>query len=220
MRSWWRLGRYGRRPPRSHRARRFRRRLPHPSRRRSRPSLSKRPRPRRRASPRSPRPRKQGSRRKKKSRWTTRSTTTTPLSRNRKKRTPTSPTSSAATSKTRRKGERRAGSDVRDRVRRRLHLPEHRGHFASRLLYPRKRTSAERVGNVRFVVCCFRLHEPAAALQALSRPACVEIVSLKALDLNRLIGEVDISGRAVMPSLFPLNSMVRRKIYFAEKRCK
>jgi hypothetical protein len=43
--------------------------------------------------PRSPRPRKRGSRRKresrrKRSRWTSRSTTTTPSSRNRKKRTP------------------------------------------------------------------------------------------------------------------------------------
>ena len=36
-----------------------------------------------------------------------------------------------------------------------------------------------------------RLHEPAAALQALGRPDCVEIVGLKALDLNRLIREVD-----------------------------
>src|SRR6516164_9522351 len=123
--------------------------------------------PRRRMSPRSPR--KPGPGRKRSS-WTTRSTTTTPLSRNRKKRTPMSPTSSAATSKTRRKGKRRAGSpvgrelgapplahagesaaddkadisnaDVIDRVRR-LHLLEHRGHFASRLQYSRKRTSAE-----------------------------------------------------------------------------
>src|SRR6516225_767371 len=41
MRSWSRLGRYDRRPPRSHHARQLRRRLPHPSPRRSRPSLSK-----------------------------------------------------------------------------------------------------------------------------------------------------------------------------------
>ena len=103
-----------------------------------------------------------------------------------------SPTSSAATSKTRRKGKRRAGSDVRDQIRRRLHLPEHRGHFASRLLYPRKRTPAKRVGKIPLCrLPRFRVHEPAAALQALGRPDCVEIVGLKALDLNRLIREVD-----------------------------
>jgi hypothetical protein len=42
----------------------------------------------------------------------------------------------------------------------------------------------------------FRLHEPAAALQALGRPDCVAIVGLKALGLNRLIREVDMKPDA------------------------
>jgi hypothetical protein len=51
-----------------------------------------------------------------------------------------------------------SNTDFRDWVRRRLHLPEHRGHFASRLLYLGKAD----IGR-----------------------ACVEIVGLNAFDLDR-----------------------------------
>lgn len=107
-------------------------------------------------------------------------------------------------------GEQDQMSETRDQIRRRLHLPEHRGHFASRLLYPRKHRRA-RWNCPPCRLPRSRLHEPAAALQALGRPDCVEIVGLKARDLNELIREVDMKRRAVMRSAVPRNSMVGRK---------